>query len=227
MKVSCAVALLSSAVNGVSLDQLIEQVNKVIPPGMATANRALTEQSMGLLANYGCWCYFEANHGKGKGRPTDQIDSFCQGLHQGYECIKIDYDQAGLPCDPTTEPYVASAGFNLSEQDVIDQCDANNPVGTCSADACKVEGWFVQRYLTFTLSGGSIDQSKRHENGFDVGVECPISQGIKSEKACCGTYPSRFSFKDYNGARSCCSGSTYNTLMFACCNDGTIRTSCS
>jgi len=215
-------------IQALSLNQLMDQVNQIIPPGLAASNRALTEQSMGLLANYGCWCYFETNHGKGRGRPVDQIDAFCQSLHQGYECIIIDNDQTGTPCDPTTEPYVAVAGFNLSEQDVIDQCEANNPVGTCSAQACKVEGWFVQRYLSYTLTGGSIDQNKRHENGFDISQECPISDGIKSEKSCCGDYPSRFSYKHYNGARDCCAGSkkTYNTLMFECCNDGSIQTSC-
>ena len=188
--------------------------------------RAITEASMATIANYGCWCYFEDKHGSGKGKPVDQIDAMCHQLHQGYECIIMDNDDAGTPCVPWTEPFVAVAGFFLTEQQVVTQCDANNIPGSCAAQACKVEGWFIQQFLTYSLQGNVVDASKQHNNGFDVKTECPISQGIKSDKSCCGDFPSRFSFKDYGGNRACCQGATYNALMYSCCPDGTIQIAC-
>lgn len=209
-----------------SFDQLVQQADSSLSSNVPSELRALTGASMGLLNNYGCWCHFEDNVGKGKGHPVDVLDRMCQQLHQGYECIEMDMDDLGSPCNPWTEPYVEVAGFNLSEQDVVIQCETNNPIGSCAAQACKVEGWFVQSYLAFVLQGGAIDGSKRHDNGFDMNIECPVSNGVKSDKQCCGVYPSRFTFKNYSGARECCGTATYNTLMFSCCSDLTIRAQC-
>lgn len=218
--------LSAAVVQASTLKQLEAQVKKNMPSDRPEELRALTESSMGLLANYGCWCYFETAHGQGRGRPVDTLDNMCQQLHQGYECILLDMNDAGTPCVPWEEPFIAVAGFGLTENDVIVQCETNNPLGSCAAHSCKVEGWFVQQYLTYTLNGGAINNSMRHSNGFDINMQCPISAGVKSDKQCCGTFPSRFSFKDYDGARDCCNGATFNTLMFSCCNDGTIRALC-
>ena len=40
--------------------------------------------------NYGCWCYFQEDHGKGTGEPRNSVDEFCQALHHGYTCIMMD-----------------------------------------------------------------------------------------------------------------------------------------
>lgn len=188
--------------------------------------RAITEASMAAIADYGCWCYFEEKHGAGKGKPVDAIDAMCHQLHQGYECVIMDNDDAGTPCVPWTEPFVAVAGFFLSENDVITQCDANNVPGTCAAQSCKVEGWFIQQFLTYSLQGNAVDSSRQHANGFNVKTECSISSGVKSDKACCGNFPNRFSYKDYGGNRACCDGATYNALMYTCCPDGSIKMAC-
>ena len=194
--------------------------------------RGLTQSQMGLLNDYGCWCYFEGNHGKGKGRPADALDALCKSLHDGYECIVSDMDDAGTPCVPWTIPYTEAFGGGLpgglTEADIISVCETNNGgAGTCEAMACKVEGMFVQDYFLYSLNGGVIDAAKRHANGqFDVNTECPTTAGVASEKDCCGSYPNRHPFKTYGGQRGCCVSSTYNANMFSCCNDGTIRVTC-
>ena len=40
------------------------------------------------LDEYGCWCYFYDNVGRGKGTPVDEIDGFCKQLQQGYSRIE-------------------------------------------------------------------------------------------------------------------------------------------
>merc|ERR1711937_785000 len=192
--------------------------------------KAITNQDMGLLADYGCWCYFESNHGHGRGHPIDELDSFCKTLHDGYECILFDSAAIGDACIPWTVHYSSAFGTGfpsgLSEQDIVDRCDLNNGADSCAAQACKVEGWFTQQFFTYSLAGGSIDATKRHANGFEPKDSCPISAGVRSDKACCGTYPMSSPFKTYSGARDCCVSRTFNTDMFTCCADGKIAIVC-
>lgn len=195
-------------------------------------DRALTQADMGLLNDYGCWCFFETSHGKGKGKPVDELDSYCKTLHDGYECIMSDAADAGIDCIPWEEPYNSAFGSGiptgLSMQGLADECDTQNPANSCARWTCKVEGWFVQQYFLYSTSGGVINAAYRHENGFDNSAEggCPISNGVESEKACCGNYPLRFPFKTYSGARDCCQTHTYNTNLFQCCSDGKVRMVC-
>jgi len=193
-------------------------------------NKALTQQDMGLLSNYGCWCFFETAHGKGKGKPVDEIDSFCKTLHDGYQCIQFDATEAGIDCIPWETSYNSAFGSGiptgLTLSGLSAECDVQNPPDTCAAWTCKVEGWFVQQYFLYSTSGGLINAANRHENGFDMDVGCPIQTGIISEKSCCGEYPIRFPYKTYGGARDCCQTHTFNTNLFQCCDDGTVKMSC-
>lgn len=226
MKLSIATFTLLPALKASTFEQIKGYVEAIIPPGVSNNNeslRALTQSDMNLVNNYGCWCYFEENHGKGRGHPIDTLDTICKTLHEGYECIILDH---GESCVPWEVAFTPSNGFGLTAAQVTAQCDASNAGDDCALAACKVEGWFVQQYLSFSLGGGVVDASKRHVNGFEISTGCPITAGVKSERACCGEYPSRFSFKDYNGARDCCNGATYNTLMLSCCDDGSIQSVC-
>jgi len=192
--------------------------------------RALTNADMGLLSDYGCWCYFEANHGAGRGHPIDELDSFCKTLHDGYECIMFDSDQAGAPCIPWEVSYNSAFGSGfpsgISEDELSINCDASNTAGTCAAWTCKVEGFFAQQFFLYATAGGTINNDNRHANGFDNKANCPITAGPKSEKSCCGNYPRRAPYKTYSGSRDCCSGRTFNTDMFMCCTDGKIAIAC-
>merc|ERR1712127_1016798 len=42
------------------------------------------------IDEYGCWCYFQDDHGRGRGPAANEVDEQCLKLHQGYECIIID-----------------------------------------------------------------------------------------------------------------------------------------
>lgn len=192
--------------------------------------KALTQNDMGLLSNYGCWCFFENAHGKGRGKPIDEIDSFCKVLHDGYECIIADAAEAGIDCIPWEASYNSAFGSGipsgLTLAGLAAECDVQNAADTCQSWTCKVEGWFVQQYFLYSTSGGLINAANRHENGFDQDVGCPISSGITSEKACCGEFPERFPYKTYEGARDCCVTHTFNTNLFQCCPDGHVKMVC-
>ena len=44
------------------------------------------------------WCFFDDDHGLGKGLPMDGIDAVCKNLHLGYECAMLDVE-ADTCCD--------------------------------------------------------------------------------------------------------------------------------
>ena len=139
--------------------------------------RALLQTDMGLVNKYGCWCFFEDDHGRGRGEPQDEIDTICRTLHHGYECIMKDQEEKGTPCVPWEIPYSTAFGggftpFGVNLQNLNSECEAVNIPGSCEAQTCKVEGYFVQSYFTYAIFGGGIDRSMRHEEGFDYDGIC-------------------------------------------------------
>lgn len=181
--------------------------------------RLLSQQDVGVLNNYGCWCYFQENVGKGRGIPQDNPDSYCRTLHQGYECIMIDHDLANDTCIPWEVEYGSSSGiagvtpFINDLVNLIHECDQNNPVDSCARKACKVEGYFLVSWLRWCFSGGIngmvVDFDLRHDFGFTPDqFNCP---GIPpegslpyAEERCCGEYPFRQPYKHSQGYRECC-----------------------
>merc|ERR1712079_465815 len=57
------------------------------------------------MNEYGCWCYFYDDHGRGKGTPVDAIDEMCKTLHEGYECAMRDAEDEGSTCVPWEVDY--------------------------------------------------------------------------------------------------------------------------
>lgn len=199
-------------------------------PGL---QRALLKADMGLVNNYGCWCYFEDNVGKGKGRPVDKVDEICKTLQDGYSCIMSDADEDGNPCIPWEQPYNSAFGggispFTLNMVGLVNECDAQNSPNTCAVHTCKVEGWFVQQYFTYAIFGGLIDHSQRHEMGFSVEANCVTVQGNNGnwENGCCGEHPQRYPYRAPPNEKACCVATVYNKNMFSCCNDGQVRLAC-
>merc|ERR1711981_842591 len=88
------------------------------------------------LDEYGCWCYFYDNVGRGKGTPVDEIDGFCKTLADGYQCAIIDGEGEGQSCVPWEVAYA--------------------PGANCAARACSVEGIFVDNLFAFLISGTPI-----------------------------------------------------------------------
>merc|ERR1712035_308095 len=71
-------------------------------------DRAVTNMIGVLLPKinkYGCWCYFDSDHGKGKSQPVDDVDAICKMLHEGYECAILDAEEAGEECVPWEVDY--------------------------------------------------------------------------------------------------------------------------
>ena len=190
--------------------------------------RGLVQADMGMLNQYGCWCYFEDDHGSGRGQPVDEVDKFCKTLHDGYSCILMDTEAWEDECIPWETDYESAMGMGglngMTMSELQNECEVKNGEGTCASLTCAVEGWFVQSFFLYSVNGGTLNQEMMHSNGFDVNDSCPIKQGEFSEKECCGQYPERFPFKTSNGVRGCCGQRTYDSQMYKCCEvDGGYR----
>jgi len=194
-----------------------------------TGGSAALANSISKLDEYGCWCYFDDNHGRGKASPIDVVDEMCKILHDGYECAMRDAEDEGTTCIPWEVQYDAALGGN-DEDDMFVQCTAANSGNNCAIRACTIEGTFVANLLDVFVSGGQINPANQHENGFDPAVECITKKngGGPTNKECCGQYPSRFPFKTQGGDRKCCGNRTYNSLTLKCCDSGssTVKFNC-
>merc|ERR1712118_627542 len=92
MKLAIASAFTLAAADKASIDrQLMAQVQnsslRAFSGNIANAVERLDE--------YGCWCYFYDNVGRGKGTPVDELDGLCKTLHDGYTCAIIDGEAEG------------------------------------------------------------------------------------------------------------------------------------
>lgn len=225
-----------------NLPRIVKEIAKIDAKNGQTQGKALQQDEMGWMNNYGCWCYFEDNVGKGRGRPKDRVDEICQTLQRGYECIMLDQEQANDPCIPWEINYSSSsglAGVHPLEDDLANlnhECNQFNPDG-CARKACKVEGWFLILYNRYTLdpnfNGILFDPNLRHSNGFVSNEQtCPkVTAGLgAAEDRCCGDYPERIPYRHKDGARECCNNNNiatvYNAALFDCCSDGSVAPSC-
>merc|ERR1711881_185064 len=143
----------------------------------------------------------------------------------------MDGEEMQTECTPWAVGYNSAFGggipIEMTMEGVVEECNRQNPDNTCMIWACKAEGWFVQQFLLYALSGGTINLGNRHESGFDHRENCPtLPQGIYSPLSCCRDYPLRFPYKTRNGERGCCGGKTFNTVTMLCCDDGKARISC-
>jgi len=189
------------------------------------------------IDSYGCWCYFQDNHGKGKGTPANEVDNQCKILHDGYTCILMDAELEGEDCTPWDVQYNSASGLGLLANDDANnatledalrfKCKKVNKRSNCAARACMVENYFVVRMVRLFLHSVPFDPSLKHDLGhFDPKVDCPTKEGVKSDKECCGEYPLRFPYKHLNGDRACCVDRTYNTNVLMCCDDGSVKIVC-
>lgn len=226
-----ALAGLAGTIAAESFEQLLDDALGLVQGESDEMARSVTQDDMGLINQYGCWCYFQSDHGSGRGAPVDGIDQLCKRLHDGYTCAIMDSKEQGDACVPWEISYNSALGSGLVLGMTIDtiraECDAQNPVDNCANWTCKVEGYFVTQLVLFFTSGGLINHDMRHDNGFDLAGNCPTGTGVQSERACCDEYPLRFPYKTYGGARQCCVANTYDAALYSCCMpSGTIRVTC-
>ena len=149
----------------------------------------------------------------------------------------MDGEEEGDECpNPWDEKYNSATGLGLlandGDNDSLEnalryKCRKANRKNPCAARTCMVENYFVVRLVRLFLHGVVFDPSVKHDLGtFDPKADCPIKDGVKSDKECCGEYPLRFPYKTLFGDRDCCEGRTFNTAIMMCCDDGSVRISC-
>ena len=189
MKIAIASVITAVAVaDKASIDrQLIGQVQN---GSLRTFSGNYQATFVERLDEYGCWCYFNDNVGRGKGTPVDEIDGFCKTLADGYQCAIIDGESEGNSCVPWEVSYSPGAGQG---PELFQSCQTQNPSDNCAARACSVEGIFVDNLFTFLISGTTIayDTYGHNDSDFDPATDagCPVKTGIKvvsEEKSCCG-----------------------------------------
>lgn len=187
--------------------------------------------TLAAIWNYGCWCYFQDQHGKGSGEAQNYIDEHCKILHHGYTCVMMDAaDENDNTCDPFTHEYNTITVLGAVPEQVQIDCEARNAGDNCAIRSCAVESYFVLNIFQEALGPNTFDQSLKHDLGWDASV-CrgsgnTANGGNPSPWECCGSYPPRFPYRTGNGRRDCCGEKTYDTTMFSCCNDDSVQTSC-
>merc|ERR1712096_253617 len=210
-------------------DSIDRQLMGMVASSSLRAFSGNVANAVALLDEYGCWCYFYDNVGRGKGTPVDEIDGFCKLLADGYQCTIIDTEAQGITCVPWEVTYIPGTGAGGALRDT---CNDRNPDDACAKWSCAVEGQFADSLFAFLLSGSQIDyDSFGHVQGFDpaTDVGCPVKPGVKgvsNEKACCGAYSARFPYKTLDGDRACCGSRTYNTQILNCCGGGQVKATC-
>jgi len=123
------------------------------------------------LDRYGCWCYFDKDHGKGHGQPVDEFDSYCQHLHQGYDCAMMDARAKGEPeCIAWETDY--SIENIYTRMNIFSECKVQNKGNLCAINACTIELNFIfflfEKY--FMNSYPALDY--RHSLGFNPSTTC-------------------------------------------------------
>lgn len=145
--------------------------------------------AMKNIEDYGCWCYFEDAHGTGKGVPVDAVDGHCKTLALGYDCAIIDYnDQVAKKqeaheaefqehskpppeCIPWQVDHYSAVGFGGMD-DIVHDCQKNNPDNICGQFACMVEGTFIIGMIQTFLAMGHVNPEFQLANGFDFSGTC-------------------------------------------------------
>lgn len=185
------------------------------------------------ISNYGCFCHFGGNFHMAKGEPLDLYDSECRGLVKGYECIIMDHNYVAS-CVPYEVRYLEPINLNAktSDTDIIRICERENNHGdnaNCKMNSCIVESFFVRNLAILKENGIQTNPNLLISNGFDFQANCKLpTDNYNGDKACCGEYPKRRSFKIKNGAYACCneSGRVYQPDIMSCCDDGSISITC-
>jgi len=218
-----------------------------------TLNNIASEQGTRTLADgwaasmidsidgYGCWCYFESEHGKGKGQPQNEVDAQCKILHDGYTCVMMDALEDGEECEapwemdyhePTGLGYWSQTGSDDSMKEALRKdCARKNRKGEnayCMQKACMVEGYFAINLFGLMTNGVKYDKNLLHSKGrFDPKLECPVKSGPNDmEKRCCGQYPVRFPYRHADNRRECCGQHTYNAEFLQCCAGDEVKLTC-
>merc|ERR1719486_1014011 len=123
MKLAFASFITLAAADKASIDrQLMAQVQN----SSLRAFSGNIQTAVERLDEYGCWCYFYDNVGRGKGTPVDEIDGFCKTLADGYQCAIIDGEGEGESCVPWEVTYHPGTGAGVNLRDSCNSLNAEN-----------------------------------------------------------------------------------------------------
>lgn len=226
MKVIATLSLASYASAGIKkmMNEVAIGVNKVAALDR-NINTVVGDDAFANIDQYGCWCYFDEDHGAGKGSPVDGLDRVCKTLSHCYDCAILDIinDTGADTCVPYEVSYLSGAGFGIDG--IQFTCETNN-ADACAQYACMCEGIFVFRLIeALTSFPPTIDPANQASNGFNHRENCPVNSGSQTdERQCCGILPFRFPFKPVD--RECCGVATFDPSLQDCCSDGVPRFSC-
>ena len=211
------------------MDSIIDIAEKSLEMMNATLPKVRGRNSLSVqfsdLQEYGCWCYFDSLHGRGRGTPVDNFDIECMNLHHMVSCMKMQNCDLTVPSVP-----VMTMGL---DGNVIYDCVSANGGDSCKEAICYTNTWFSKNILKLLLnmaSGGELPKYNTYKvsKGFDQST-CKIVGTNPSdidEEKCCGSY--EFNTKrpirvPSGRRRECCENSsgifvTYNPDFKKCCS---------
>lgn len=147
------------------------------------------------------------------GPPVDEIDSLCRRLRQCYTCAKLDH--------PSCEATVSYETTRNRQQKSV-SCDEYN--SSCSGRVCECDSRFATE-----LSEIMDEYNENFHKMADKANRCvPKESSEKSLQSigdlrCCGTEGLQFTYRDQNGAKSCCGSRTYQVAVLDCCEGDVLR----
>ena len=68
-------------------EQSLKLMNTTLP---RNRGRNTVSARFSDIIGYGCWCHFDAEHGKGRGTAVDRFDIECMNLHHATTCMKME-----------------------------------------------------------------------------------------------------------------------------------------
>lgn len=181
------------------------------------------------LQEYGCWCFFDEKHGRGRGSPVDAFDTHCMKYHHAVSCAKREI----ASCDPYDTTYSVTAKQD-GGGNIIYDCETGNT--DCQEATCYAQTHFISLLLNEQLENlkvPSYPQFSAWKNGGSFDNEsCKLTHGIKPrDEMCCGTWKhntKRLLRYGKHLSRACCERNdgtfkTYDSNLATCCDDGSVR----
>lgn len=177
------------------------------------------------IQNYGCWCYFGENAGKGFGIPRNPIDEICRDLQMCYRCAKIDSLLESEICRPGNTTYRVEMNHEVLTGNILASCKASNQNNNCQLHTCCCETDFITKLVKLLWDGYKFEPKYQHDVFENFENEC-FQGGDTHVVDCCGKYPDRRPYFA-DGFMECCGGiHLFNTNKKVCCDDGTVGLDC-
>jgi len=178
--------------------------------------------------DYGCWCYFGDDAGKGQGKAQNEVDELCKSLQTCYRCAKLDSleDVSDKICKPGQIEYNVNVN-SISNQGALLACQHPLNTDDCQIHVCSCEINFINRLLQLFFSGVTFNPDLHHDTWTQHKEVCVHDQNAgPSTMECCGSYPDRKPFRLESTTECCKDMRLYDSEKLYCCADGTVKKEC-